>query len=84
LTEWTGLGEPNQVFIEDDTAYIAEGDGRISILSLDGAVLAQWGEAGEEPGQFRNNPHSIWTDSRGDLYISEVLGDDRLQKFARR
>ena len=78
------LGEPNPVVIDDATVFSAEGDGRISILSLDGAVLAQWGEAGEEPGQFRNNPHSIWTDSHGDLYISEVLGDDRLQKFARR
>ena len=85
LTEWSGLRSPNQVFIDDDdTVYVAEGDRRISVLSRDGAVLARWGEAGAEPGQFRDSPHSIWADSRGDLYVSEVLGDDRLQKFVRR
>jgi DNA-binding beta-propeller fold protein YncE len=84
LTEWTGLLSPNQVFIDaDDTVYIAEGDRRISVLTRDGTVLARWGDAGEEPGQFRDSPHSIWADSRGDLYVSEVLGEDRFQKFAR-
>ena len=47
-------------------------------------VLARWGEEGAEPGQFRDSPHSIWVDSRGDLYVSEVLGEDRFQKFVRR
>lgn len=85
LTEWADLLSPNQVFIDtDDTVYIAEGGRRISVMSLDGTVLARWGEAGEEPGQFRDSPHSLWVDSRGDLYVSEVIGEDRLQKFARR
>jgi DNA-binding beta-propeller fold protein YncE len=85
LTEWPDLLAPNQVFIdEDDTVYIAEGGRRISIMALDGTVLARWGEEGEEPGQFRDSPHSVWVDSHGDLYISEVLGEDRFQKFVRR
>ena len=85
LTEWPNLLSPDQVFIDrDDTVYIAEGGRRISVLSPDGTLLARWGEAGDEPGQFRDHPHSIWVDSRGDLYVSEVVGAGRLQKFARR
>jgi hypothetical protein len=85
LSEWAGLRAPNQVFIDnDDTVYIAEGERRISVLTRDGTVLARWGETGEEPGQFRDSPHSLWADSHGDLYVSEVLGEDRLQKFVRR
>ena len=36
-----------------------------------------------EPGQFSDSPHGIWVDSRGDLYVSEVVAENRLQKFAR-
>ncbi|MBI2940251.1 MAG: hypothetical protein HYY04_07395 [Chloroflexi bacterium] len=85
LAEWGGLLAPNQVFVSrDDTVYVAEGGGpRISVMTLDGAVLARWGERGEKPGQFRDAPHSVWADSRGNLYVSEVTGEDRFQKFRR-
>lgn len=56
---------------------------RVSILDLEGNVLARWG--GKERGAIGDfeSPHAIWTDSRGDLYIGETLDGKRIQKFAR-
>jgi sugar lactone lactonase YvrE len=83
-TEWGGFLEPNDLFIApDETFYVAEMAQRISVLNRDGQLLARWGEKGDGPGQFSNWPHGIWVDSRGDLYVSEVIAENRLQKFAR-
>lgn len=85
LTQWSDLLSPNELFIDDvnDIVYIAEGGQRVSIVTLDGEPLARWGEKGSAPGQFSDSPHSIWVDSHGSLYISEVISEKRLQKFAR-
>ena len=48
----------------DDIVYIPEHNGGfVSVLTLDGERLAQWGEP-----SFRSC-HSIWGDSQGDLYL---------------
>jgi sugar lactone lactonase YvrE len=82
--EWGGFLAPNDLFIApDDTVYVAEGGQRMSMLSRAGGLLARWGEKGTGPGQFSDSPHGIWVDSRGDLYVSEVIAENRLQKFVR-
>ena len=54
---------------------------RVSILSLKGEVLARMGgEKSFAPGQFVA-PHCLWKDSRGCLYVGEVLEGQRIQKF---
>ncbi|MBV7332146.1 peptidyl-alpha-hydroxyglycine alpha-amidating lyase family protein [Chloroflexi bacterium TSY] len=85
LGEWTDLQGPNDLYIDqDDIVYIAEAPHRISIFTLDGELLARWGEQGEAPGQFADHPHGLWVDSHGDLYVAEVpFLDNRLQKFTR-
>jgi DNA-binding beta-propeller fold protein YncE len=86
LTQWTDLNQPDTIHIdEDDIVYIAELDQRISILNLEGELLCRWGkgERLDEPGEFLGCPHGIWTDSVGDLYVSEVQADQRVQKFIR-
>lgn len=83
LAEWNDLKSPMQVFVHDDVVYLAEGRQQITILTLDGEVLARWGSPGPGPDQFTDSPHSIWVDSRGDVYVSEVLGHDKLQKYVR-
>jgi hypothetical protein len=84
LTQWTGLLMPMDIFIsKNDAIYVAEARQRISVFTLEGELLARWGEAGTAPGQFSDSPHWLWEDSHGDLYISEVTGVNRLQKFAR-
>ena len=48
-----------------------------------GRVLSRWGdENSHEPGLFAA-PHALAIDSRGDLYVGEVLDGDRIQKFIR-
>ncbi len=86
LTEWGGLNHPDTIHIDEhDVVYVAELDQRISILTLEGELLARWGrgERVDEPGEFLGCPHGIWTDSRGDLYVAEVQTDQRFQKFVR-
>lgn len=67
---------------------------RVSVFSLDGKVITRLGgEHPNEPGSFLA-PHGIWADSRGDLYVGEVvrsaaagslvpLDGHALQKFVR-
>ena len=69
---------------------------RVTVLDAKGQKVARFGGqfAGEKPGEFIA-PHSVVTDSRGDVYVSEVSWTQRgqhekpprevrsLQKFAR-
>lgn len=87
ITQWTDFREhkPCTAFIDhDDIVYVPELHQRMSILNLDGEVLARWGkdEPTHDPGQFFA-AHTACTDSRGDLYVGEVLEGQRIQKFVR-
>ena len=75
---------PMQIYVRDDVLYMAESNQRVSIMTLDGDVLARWGSKGTAPDQFTNAPHSIWADSRGDVYVTEVVEHNKLQKYIRR
>ena len=87
LDEWTGLYHPDAIFFdpEKDVVYMAELDQQVSIFDFDQNLLAQWGgrRVSDVPGEFKACPHGIWADSHGDLYVSEVQIDGRLQKFVR-
>jgi DNA-binding beta-propeller fold protein YncE len=66
LESWpTTLIGPAVFYVDqDDVVYIPEHNGgMISVLTLDGERLAQWGDP-----SFRSC-HGIWGDSRGDLYV---------------
>jgi sugar lactone lactonase YvrE len=83
LDQWTDLLQPMDLFIDaDDTIYVAEAQQRISVYSLDGELLSRWGDKGSAPGQFSDSPHGLCVDSRGDLYVCEVISQGRMQKFA--
>jgi DNA-binding beta-propeller fold protein YncE len=87
LKEWNNLKRPDTLFFdsEADVVYIAELDFQVSIYTLDGELINQWGggKKSNKPGEFVGWPHGIWADSHGDLYISEVNTEGRLQKFRR-
>lgn len=87
LTEWTGLAHPDTIYFDpnDDVVYVAELDQQVSIYSMAGELLSQWGGRvpSEKPGEFLACPHGIWSDSRGDLYVGQVQADGQLQKFVR-
>lgn len=111
LTEWTGISRPDDIFIDDDAGimHIAELGGwaegsdipphvppaSVCLVDLDGALISRFGSGDPaQPGNFFA-PHGIWADSRGDLYVAEVivsyarnrglvpLDCAALQKFAR-
>ena len=87
LTEWNDLIKPDTIHIDEEgIVYVAELEQRVSIFNLEGELLCRWGkgERLDEPGEFLGCPHGIWTDSNGDLYVSEVQTDQRVQKFIRR
>lgn len=82
--EWTGFDVPQDLFIDPQgIVYVVEGHPRVTLLTLDGAIVTRWGERGDAPGQFRASPHACWVDSRGSLYVGEVTTHDCFQKFAR-
>ena len=63
--------------------YVAELDDQFSILDLDGNLIGRYStERSNDPGKFWG-PHCIWVDSEDSIYVAEVLGGSRLQKFAR-
>lgn len=85
LDEWTSFATANDLYIDgDDVVYLAEAPRRISILDLDGNVITQLDEEGAAPGQMIDHPHSIWVDSRGDIYMCEVpFTPNRITKYER-
>jgi len=66
ITTWpTKLIGPALMYVDnDDIVYIPEHNGGlVSVLTLDGEILAQWGEL-----KYRSC-HGIWVDSHKDLYV---------------
>ena len=56
-------------------------DGFMSILSIEGDIIASWGsplDAG-----WGNGAHAVWMDSHGDLYVNQNVEGHRLVKYIR-
>ena len=62
--------------------YMTDGENRkIRILDRSSLeVLTSFGEGGHQPGEFYGN-HSIATDSKGNIYVTETYRGQRVQKF---
>jgi DNA-binding beta-propeller fold protein YncE len=59
------------------------GSDRVWILDREtGAILDGIGRPGHMAGEF-TFPHTVATDSRGNLYVAETIGGRRHQKFVR-
>lgn len=59
---------------------VEDTNNRIVELSLQGAVVRQWGTKGSAPGQL-NQPVRVALDAQGDLYVTDSL-NNRIQKFS--
>ena len=82
ITQWLGRPTPCGIFIDaNGTVYLAEGGG-VSILTLEGRLLAQWVVQGGPPDR-PHGPHGIWVDRHGDIYVGEVGVENLIHKFAR-
>jgi DNA-binding beta-propeller fold protein YncE len=69
--------DPQQKYI-----YLVDGENdRVHIMLRDTLeVLTTFGEGGRQPGEFYG-PHSIATDSKGNIYVTETYRGQRVQKF---
>lgn len=86
IDQWTGFRQPCTIYMDkENKVYVPELQARMSVLSIEGELLARWGgdrARAKEPGQFYA-PHCAWADSHGDLYVGEVLEGQRIQKFVK-
>ena len=85
LAMWTGFRLPCSLTVSPDgLVFVAELRHRVSVVDLEGRILANWGgESSHEPGRFVA-PHTVAVDSHGDVYVGEVLEGKRVQKFVRK
>ena len=82
LEQWLNLARPCDIYIDGDEAvYVPELDGFMTILDIEGDILARWGSPVEvEHGQ---GAHAVWVDSHGDIYVNQNLEGHRLVKYRR-
>lgn len=76
ITEWKDINLPTHVVVDkDQTVYVSELiPPGVSIFDLDGKRLARW----DNTGTTKENPlmvvlHSLAVDSRGDLYVADIM-----------
>lgn len=84
ITEWP-MAKSNGIFMaRDGLIYATEEEKRkVNLMTEDGECLSRWGKVGKEPGQFKGFVHGICVDSKGSVYVCEILQPDKLQKFMR-
>jgi len=84
LGKVSGVRRPTDIIVDGaGYRYVSELLSRVTIFDEDDHIVARiGGESLREPGQFVA-PHSLWLDSEGSLYVTEVLEGQRVQKFRR-
>jgi hypothetical protein len=80
VSEWADWQNPMQIYIRDGLMYVAHARAKISVRTLDGELLAEWDYVSHAEGG-EMSPHSLWVDSRGDIYVAEVTGRNGFQKY---
>lgn len=86
LDELPDLHRPTDIVVDaDGIRYVSELAHRVTILGPDDRVIAHLGTGAAQhlPGAFVA-PHSVWLDSAGAMYVTEVLEGQRVQKFVAR
>ena len=85
LEQWDDLQAPGDLWIRDDVVYVVEQGGAcaVSIWTPEGEPITRW-SGNEGPGKGTlSSPHGICVDSRGDIYVTEIIRAQRVQKFRR-
>jgi DNA-binding beta-propeller fold protein YncE len=84
LREWSDVRGANDAVIDRHGVMHIVGAAGVELRTLDGELLGRWGEKGEGPGHFTKSPHGVFIDDEESIYVAEVAGNNRLQKFARK
>ena len=79
----TDRGRPKGMFhdLAGDIIVVEPHYARINHHALDGSLVKQWGQRGEEPGQLAF-PRAVTMTSDGNLYVSEFQIVERVQCFS--
>ena len=88
---WTDFHWPQDICIDrrNGLAYVVESHmhklfpPRVTVRDLKGKVLSEFGGYEHEGKGVLENSHTICVDSRGDIYIGDIVKVRRLMKFAR-
>ena len=82
LEQWTDFARPCDIYVDgDDTMFVVELDGFVSIVTIEGKRITRWDPPTEGP--HGTGAHALWLDSRGDMYINRNLEGQRLLKYRR-
>jgi ABC-type spermidine/putrescine transport system permease subunit II/DNA-binding beta-propeller fold protein YncE len=78
----TDLGKPKGIGrdLEGNIIVIEPHYQRLNHFSLDGKLLAQWGQKGTNAGQLIM-PRAVAVDSHGEIFVSEYGAVERVQRF---
>jgi DNA-binding beta-propeller fold protein YncE len=66
LTQWTDIHRPTDIYMDaGNIVYVSDLKPTVTIMDIQGHVIARW-----------DSPmgHGLWVDSRGDIYLADVLG----------
>lgn len=91
ITMWADFHWPQDICIDrkKDIAYVVEAtvdpppQPRVTIRDLKGKILSEWGGRESEGKGILELTHSVCVDSRGDIYIGEIVRNKRIQKFVK-
>jgi DNA-binding beta-propeller fold protein YncE len=76
LSEWTDFFRPTAIHIDrNDVVYVIDHSLRLTILDTAGSVLTR--------GRTGNVGHGIWSDSRGNLYVSLEVHERRVEQYVK-
>lgn len=65
LTQWTDMQRPTDIYMDaQDIVYISDLKPTVTVMNKQGHVITRW-----------DSPmgHGLWVDSKGDIYLADVL-----------
>lgn len=75
LAQWTDIHRPTDIYMDaENVVYVSDLKPTVTVMSTQGQVIARW-----------DSPmgHGLWVDSRGDIYLADVLGKS-ITKYIRK
>jgi DNA-binding beta-propeller fold protein YncE len=82
LEEWGGFARPCDIYVDEEgVVFVAELSAFVTLLTLDGEVIARWPNA--ITTSEISGAHALWLDSHGDLYLNVSQDGRRIEKYRR-
>jgi len=75
LAQWTDIHRPTDIYLDaGNIVYVSDLKPTVTVMNTQGHIIARW-----------DSPmgHGLWVDSRGDIYLADVLGKS-ITKYIRK